>query len=338
MAKKSPDGEVPQGEVEIVKNSKEMSPRSKKVFEALEKEHEEGYDPIEQKKKEELLLRFRNQIEKPYWSDNIYMELNIENLKQYYIRSIKDLEDIKDFYKISPATEREVLTIISKKGKRSDLRIQFEEKCYLTKLTQEEIELYFQLLQQRIDDIEQVIDLHFDTIKKAIFQDKSDKIMRQQKKDREEQRKMFKGQSEGTKSHHHHSSDEESVNGEEDDLNKQILREKLMGDPDLQFENPQIFTYMKKLDQLYEYEETLLLVDKNKKENRRGLQTICRMVGSLSQSYFLWDAQQNKIARDIYYELENEEEVKVENNDSDLEDIYNSMQSKQQKEAQRLKK
>jgi hypothetical protein len=70
----------------------------------------------------------------------------------------------------------------------------------------------------------------------------------------------------------------------------QIVREKLGADPDLQFENPYICTFDKKLEQLYEYEETLLLVDKNKKENRRGLQTICRMVGSLSQSYFLWDA------------------------------------------------
>jgi hypothetical protein len=34
----------------------------------------------ERLRKEKLLLRFRMQIEKPFWSDNIYLELNIENL------------------------------------------------------------------------------------------------------------------------------------------------------------------------------------------------------------------------------------------------------------------
>ena len=101
----------------------------------MEEDIEEEEDPIEKKMKEELLIRFRNQIEKPYWSDNIYIELNIENLGHYYIRAKKDLEDINDFFKISSNTRKEVLTVISKKGKRTDLRVQFEEKCYLTKLT-----------------------------------------------------------------------------------------------------------------------------------------------------------------------------------------------------------
>lgn len=103
-------------------------------------------DPEEKAKKEALLLRFRNQIEFPYWSDNIYMELNIENLKQCYIRALKELKDVEEFFKINEKTRKEVLTVISKKGKRSDLRIQFEEKCFLTKLTQEEIESYFKML------------------------------------------------------------------------------------------------------------------------------------------------------------------------------------------------
>ena len=50
-------------------------------------------DEKEKQRKKNLLLRFRMQIEKPYWSDNIYMELNIENLKQCYIRALKELKD-----------------------------------------------------------------------------------------------------------------------------------------------------------------------------------------------------------------------------------------------------
>ena len=59
----------------------DVSERTKKILDALQEEIEEEEDPEEKALKEELLLRFRNQIEFPYWSDNIYMELNIENLK-----------------------------------------------------------------------------------------------------------------------------------------------------------------------------------------------------------------------------------------------------------------
>jgi hypothetical protein len=47
------------------------------------------------------------------------------------------------------------------------------------------------MLKKRISDIEAVINQHFGTIKKAIFQDKSDKILRQLKKDEAEQKKLF---------------------------------------------------------------------------------------------------------------------------------------------------
>ena len=67
-------------------------------------------DPEEKAKKEALLLRFRNQIEFPYWSDNIYLELNIENLTQCYIRAKKDIEDIHKFFSITEDNKHEVLT------------------------------------------------------------------------------------------------------------------------------------------------------------------------------------------------------------------------------------
>ena len=82
---------------------------------------------------------------------------------------------------------------------------------------------------------------------------------------------------------------------------------------------------MKKLEQLYEYEETLLSIDKSKKENRRGLQTICRMQGSITQSYFLLDATQHQEVRKIFYELEAKEEEQVETNQSELDEVFESM-------------
>ena len=84
------------------------------------------------------------QIEKPYWSDNIYLELNIENLTQCYIRAKKDIVDMHKFFSITKQNKDEVLTEV--KRNKSDNRIQFEEKCYLTKLTFEEVDRYLEIL------------------------------------------------------------------------------------------------------------------------------------------------------------------------------------------------
>ena len=54
------------------------------------------------------------------------------------------------------------------------------------------------------------------------------------------------------------------------------------------------------------------------------------MQGSLSQSYFLWDAQQNKVARKLYYDLENKEEEEVSDHAQSIENMYFEMAEKQQ--------
>lgn len=45
----------------------------------------------------------------------------------------------------------------------------------------------------------------------------------------------------------------------------------LAKDPDLQFDNQQIYTHNRKLEKLAEFEEALIKEDKSKKENRRGI-------------------------------------------------------------------
>lgn len=88
----------------------------------------------------------------------------------------------------------------------------------------------------------------------------------------------------------------------ERDAQENLIKTSLANDPDLKFDDPNICTYEKKLEQLYEFEDDLLREDRILKENRRGLQTICRMTGG-TQSYFLFDAEIMQIAREIYYEL-----------------------------------
>jgi hypothetical protein len=62
------------------------------------------------------------QIEKPYLSDNIYLELNIENLTQCYIRAKQDLKDLCLFFLITEENEAEVFLDVGKRIK-SEIRI-----------------------------------------------------------------------------------------------------------------------------------------------------------------------------------------------------------------------
>jgi Mg2+ and Co2+ transporter CorA len=176
---------------------------------------------------------------------------------------------------------------VGKMGMKPECRIQFEEKCYLTKLTFWEVRHYLDVLNKRHADIVEVITQHFNTIKKAILKEKQDKMYRQMRKDEEEQRKMSgKGSKTSRTGRSNRSGNEteqqKQERQKEETIQKIVIRDQLAADPDLQFDNPFICTPEKKLSQLYEFEETLLSIDKIQKENRRGLQTICRMQGSLS--------------------------------------------------------
>ena len=59
----------------------ELNDEEKQFIDEMQEVIDECEDEEEKKRREQLLLRFRMQIEKPYWSDNIYMELNIQNLE-----------------------------------------------------------------------------------------------------------------------------------------------------------------------------------------------------------------------------------------------------------------
>lgn len=101
-------------------------------------------------RKEKIMARFRRQILNPNYSDNIYMELNITNLRKFYEKSLKEFKDIQEFFSITPANEQEVLyfkpeTLFGLKKQKTDQRIDFEERCYMTKLTFREVQKFMEL-------------------------------------------------------------------------------------------------------------------------------------------------------------------------------------------------
>ena len=101
-----------------------------------------------------------------------------------------------------------------------------------------------------------------------------------------------------------------------------IIEAKFKNDPDLKFEDMKIYTYSKKLQQLTNHQDALIKQDKERLDNRRKMQTICRMKGSLTQSFFIFDSQRFKMARKIFYGLENEEDEQ--RHQQELEEIIES--------------
>jgi actin-like ATPase involved in cell morphogenesis len=64
------------------------------------------------------------------------------------------------------------------RDKKSDFKTKFEEKCFLTKTQRSEVKEYNNCLKERIQDIEQVIDSHFELIKPTIKKDVVDRILK----------------------------------------------------------------------------------------------------------------------------------------------------------------
>jgi hypothetical protein len=67
------------------------------------------------------------------------------------------------------------------------------------------------------------------------------------------------------------------------------------------FNDPSIYTHEIKMKKLIELQEDLIDIDI---EKNGGKSEVCRMTGSRSQSYFIFDSQQYKVANKIYYSME----------------------------------
>ena len=130
-----------------------------------------------------IMRKYRNLFEKPYIAENIYIEMSITSLKMFYQKAQSELHDLFKLFNIRNYEEelKASTPLINSKIKKHDIRIHFEELCYMSKLNNQEVRDYINFLKQRIRDIEAAIDTHFEMIKKVIRQDKINKLERQMK-------------------------------------------------------------------------------------------------------------------------------------------------------------
>lgn len=157
----------------------------------------------------------------------------------------------------------------------------FQEICYTSNVTEEEVQQYDKLLQQRIEDIHKVINSHFELIKHVIQERKKEK------KDREIDKIYVREKQLAI-------------------LIRKTINEAYKADPDLKFED---YTYEKKFQMLEQYQNDLIVQDKRRIENRKSVQTVIRMKGGMTQTYFIFDSQSFKVSSGIFYkDIEEENE------------------------------
>lgn len=82
---------------------------------------------------------------------------------------------------------------------------------------------------------------------------------------------------------------------------RNVINQEYKHDADLKFDDSQIYTYDKKLTMLRVYHTEVVKQDKRRIENRKSVQTVCRLKGSKTQSYFIFDSQRFYVAKQIYY-------------------------------------
>mmetsp|Transcript_24595 Transcript_24595/g.38183 ORF Transcript_24595/g.38183 Transcript_24595/m.38183 type:complete len:154 (-) Transcript_24595:538-999(-) len=139
-------------------------------------------DLIEQEERERKKRLMKKRMGRLDYSDNILVEIDCENLANFYERSKKEFRDLVDLFYFHGVIPKEVL-----EGSGEPVKQQtFDELCYIYRVLREEVGLYQELLLKRITDIEKVINSHFELIKKTLVQNFKDKLERERIKKQKE--------------------------------------------------------------------------------------------------------------------------------------------------------
>lgn len=185
------------------------------------------------------------------------------SLQSLYERSLIELDELRVFFKLPPpdsdANKRYRGRMFEKVLRdNEEPRISFVEKCYFYSVRDDDVLLFEEILVNRIIKLENLIDKHFSTIKNYIQREKEERKERDLQKAEECKEEVVR----------QCKIIEILKNFEED--------------KDLMFDDPEVYTYFKKLEQLIIYQDAIISEDRNELDNLRNIQRICRMQGSLS--------------------------------------------------------
>ena len=117
-----------------------------------------------------LMDRLSKKAKTPHYAPNFINEMSGEGLKSFYQRALVEHKDFKNFFGLNS-------DLIKTDG---PIRVAFLEKCYLSGVDEEDVELMDRLHLRRIEEINKVIDSHFllikDFIQKSKIKKRDDEI------------------------------------------------------------------------------------------------------------------------------------------------------------------
>lgn len=102
------------------------------------------------------------------FAENFYMELNMHSLNSFYQRAQRDLLEFLAYFCINRHSEK----LLFGKDERDEehyLLEKFRLRCFFNGLHSKDVLAYWQELLRRKNDIEMVIDRHFELIKDDIL-------------------------------------------------------------------------------------------------------------------------------------------------------------------------
>lgn len=95
---------------------------------------------LKENQREERDRKLRTTYQKkPAWSENIFAELSLEALKDFYMRACKEIEDIKVFFSINQINYDVIFEAQNYDETTNPERAQFIELCYLCRVKEHQV-------------------------------------------------------------------------------------------------------------------------------------------------------------------------------------------------------
>jgi hypothetical protein len=164
---------------------KKVDHEQRKADRLKRKEEREAAREVKRQKMAAALEEKRKRImearrDRPDYSENIYNEFNCENLSSFYERAKKELADFRDVFNLEP--NETIGPELLDPESQNPMRTVFQEICFMSRITSDQVEKYQKFLIQRIRDIEDAIDHHFNLIKATLISDHKEYFERERKR------------------------------------------------------------------------------------------------------------------------------------------------------------
>ena len=125
-------------------------------------------------------------VKRADYSDNFLMELSCENLSNFYQRCKRERQEFWDIFRWDREIGAELLT--DNFEEHAEHRTLFLETLYTYRITQDDVILYQHFLNERLEQIEEIVDKYFKLFNPVLV----NKMRQGFKRDRERQKKLGK--------------------------------------------------------------------------------------------------------------------------------------------------